>query len=196
MKHHFPFFLASFTATVLFVPGQSFAQDTSDEPFYYSTEIPDGPLTRSQFIDAVATRLYDADAHDRCFADLILSNDVNYTHLFRDVTLETENATSICLGMTGGFAQGYSNGNYRPNDLITAAEAASVLGDVGGYFLRDSNHVLPNEPWYGRYMEALRNADRDFTLRPGDVFTGERLRQTLCRLKSRVREYDPLNECR
>lgn len=194
MQHHSSF-LPFLAAVFLFVPGFTLAQEAPSEPFYYSTAIPDGGLTRSQFIDAVTTRLYDADAHDRCFADLVLSNDVNYTHLFRDMTLDGENSTSICLGMRGGLAQGYSNGNYRPNDLITAAEGAAILGDVGGYFLRDSNHVRRGEPWYDRYMEALRNADREFTLRPGDIFTGQKLRQTLCNLKSRIREYDPLNEC-
>lgn len=193
MKHHSSF-LPFLTAISLLVPSLSFAQEAPGEAFYYSTAIPLGGLTRSQFIDAVATRLYDADTHDRCFADLILS-DVNYTRLFRDVTLDTKNATSICLGMRGGLAQGYTNGNYGPNDMITAAEGAAILGDVGGYFLRDSNHVRRGEPWYERYMEALRNADREFTLQPGDIFTGRMLRQTLCNLKGRVRQYDPLNEC-
>lgn len=166
----------------------------ASQPFFFASEIPSGRLTRAQLVDAVATRLYTADEHDDCFGDLILSNNVDYDLLFADVSLDAPFATSICLGMRGGVAQGYSNGSFRPDRPVTVAEAAALFGDLGGLPLADSNHARRGAPWYERYMDALRAVDREFTMMPSDILTGAQLKHTLCVLKRYTPGLDPLGE--
>ncbi|NOS67587.1 MAG: S-layer homology domain-containing protein [Candidatus Peribacteraceae bacterium] len=169
-------------------------ENASSEPFFFASEIPDGKLTRAQFVDVIATRLYSADAHDECFADLILSNTVNYNLLFSDVSLDAPEATSICLGIRNGIAQGYSNGTFNTNGQITVAEAAAALAGIGGTPLRDSNHVAPREPWYQRFMDAMRAVDREFTMQPWEIMTGAHVKHSLCVLKRMTPALDPLGE--
>lgn len=169
-------------------------EDDAEEGFFFASEIPYGPLTRSDFIDMIATRLYDADAHDNCFGDLVLSNTIDYSLLFNDVTLDPGYASSVCIGMRNGIMQGYADGTFRPTRPITAAEAAAVFGDLGGLPLADSNHVRRGAPWYERYMDAMRAVDRGFTMKPGDIVTGAQLKHMLCVLKRYTPGLDPLDE--
>lgn len=164
------------------------------QPFFYASEIPNGRLTRAQFVDAVSTRLYDADAHDGCFGDLVLSEAYDYHLLFNDVSLDAPYASSICVPMRNGIVQGYSDGRFRPEKPVTVAEAAAVFGDIGGLPLADSNHVPRSWPWYQRYMNAMRAVDREFTMNPWDILTGAHLKHTLCVLKRYTPALDPLGE--
>jgi hypothetical protein len=41
-----------------------------DDALFFASEIPSGGLTRAEFADAVATRLFNASEHDSCYADL------------------------------------------------------------------------------------------------------------------------------
>lgn len=175
-------------------PSPSPAPSSPSQPFFFASEIPDGRLSRAQLADALATRLYTADAHDDCFAGLILSNTVNYDLLYNDVSLDAPYATSICLGMQNGIARGYADGAFRPNQMVTVAEAAESLTSLGGTPLRDSNHVRPGEPWYQRFMEAMRAVNREFTMKPTDIMTGVQLRHSLCILKRMTPALDPLDE--
>lgn len=166
----------------------------ASEPFFYASEIQSGKLTRAQFIDAIATRLYDADAHDNCFGDLVLSETYDYSLLYNDVSLDAPYASSICLGMRNGLIVGYSDGNFRPNTMITVAEAAAVFGRIGGLPLRDSNHLRPREVWYQRFIDAMRAVDREFTMQPWETFTGAHVKHSLCVLTKITPELDPLGE--
>lgn len=183
---------SSSTSSVSSMPDSGTAEPS--EPFYFASEIPAGRLTRAQFADALATRLYDADAHDNCFGELVLSSTYNYNLLFSDVSLDAQYASSICLLMRNGITQGLSDGSFRPDRAITVAEAAAMLANVGGLPLRDSNHMRPGEAWYQRFMDAIRAVDREFTMRPSDIMTGAQLEHTMCVLKKYTREMDPLNE--
>ncbi len=164
------------------------------EPFYFASEIPEGRLTRAQLADAIATRLYDADSHDNCFGDLVLSEAYDYNLLFNDVSLDAPYASSICVLMRNGIIQGLSDGSFRPDRAVTVAEAAGMLAGIGGLPLRDSNHMRTGEAWYQRFMDAIRAVDREFTMRPSDILTGTQLQHTMCVLKQYTPELDPLNE--
>ena len=168
--------------------------NVSSEPFFVASEIPAGKLTRAQFIDAIATRLYDVDAHDYCFRNLVLSETVDFDLLLNDVSPNMSYATSVCVTMLGGLIRGYSDGTFRPNNPITVAEAAAIFGHIGGLPLRDSNHMKSKEAWYQRYMDAMRSIDREFTMQPGDVMTGAQLRHALCVLEQHTPELDPMGE--
>lgn len=168
--------------------------ESPGEPFFFASDIPEGRLTRSDFIDAIATRLYDADAHDNCFGELVLSNSIDYSLLFNDVTLDPGYASSVCLGMRNGISNGYSDGSFRPNSQVTVAEAAQLFGDLGGLPLADSNHAPRQWPWYQRYINAVRAVDREFTMNPLDILTGAQLKRTLCVMKRYTPGLDPLDE--
>ena len=168
--------------------------NASGDSFFFASEIPDGKLTRAEFADAIGTRLYDADAHDNCFGDLILSEAIDYSLLYNDVSLDAPYASSVCVDMRNGIAQGFNDYTFRPNQQIKVSEAAGMLGDIGGLPLRDSNHVTAGEPWYQRYMDAIRSVDREFTMRADDILTGRELKHTLCVLKRYTPALDPLDE--
>ena len=203
-----PFATAKIYPDDFLVPGQTMSSssssmsssswsntsDTSGTPFFFASDIPSGKLTRAQFVDALATRLYDSEQHDNCFVDLIISNTVDYSLLFTDVPLTAPVATSLCVAMNNGFMKGYSDGYFRSSKLITAAEAAAALTKISGIAHRDSNHMQKGEAWYARFMEAVRSMDREFTLRPGDMVTGAQLKHTLCVLKRGTPAVDPLGE--
>lgn len=172
------------------VSSPSEEDDALTSPFFFASEIPEGRMTRAEFIDAIATRLYDADAHDTCFGDLVASETVDYNLLFNDVSLDATYASSVCVLMRSGLARGMQDGNFRPDQTLTAADAAGVLA-------RLTSEIRPmkgNEAWYVRYMEVMRSLDREFTMRPADAFTGAELKHSLCVLKDRVPELDPLEE--
>ncbi|MSR87272.1 S-layer homology domain-containing protein [Candidatus Peribacteria bacterium] len=196
------FFLSAPMAIAKFYPEDFMIPETftpvtdpaSDEPFFFASDIPTGKLTRAEFIDAIATRLYDADQHDSCFGGLILSESVDYNLLYIDVSLDASYASSVCVSLRNGVAEGFNDYTFRPTQNITVAEAAQMLSNVGGLPLRDSNHVMPWEPWHLRYMDAIRAVDREFTMQPGDVLTGKQLEHTLCVLKRYTSELDPMDE--
>jgi hypothetical protein len=54
--------------------------------------------------------------------------------------------------------------------------------------------MIPGEPWYQPFMDAMRSVDREFTLRAWDAVTGTHLKHEMCVIKDRAPEVDPLNE--
>lgn len=160
------------------------------DPFFFASDIPEGTLTRAEFIDAIATRLYDADMHDNCFANLVMSESADYELLFRDVSLDDSYASSVCVLMANGTLRGYSDGTFRPHAMMTAAEASLLLNRIALWVRPPTNR----ENWYDPSMQAIRSLDREFTLRPQDVVTGRQLRHTLCVLKRQTPQLDPLDE--
>ena len=174
------------------IPVAPSAEDdrSSSQPLFLASEIPVGRLTRAQFIDAIASRLYDSDAHGRCFEDLVLSPTVNYRLLFNDVSLDSPYASSVCVAMRSGLVRGYGDGTFRPDQMISAAEAATIFSRIQS----SPRGVRAKEAWYGPSMEAMRAVDREFTMRPWENFTGAQLKHSLCVLKNATPKLDPLEE--
>ncbi len=156
-----------------------------------ASPIPSGRLTRGQFIDAIATRLYDSHAHATCFGDLVGKTLINYRLLFNDVSVGDRIATSVCVMMKSGVVRGSGGGNLSPGRLLTAAEAATVFARLTGAPMRAPK---AHEAWYQRSMEAMRSIDREFTFRPGDIITGPQLQHMMCVLKRSTPQIDPLGE--
>jgi hypothetical protein len=152
-------------------------------------ELPsEGGLTRAQFAEAIATRLYTADAHAACFQDL--AGSMNFELLFKDVPVDASYASSVCLMMHNGLMRGSKDMLFHPSARVTAAEAAAVFTRLA---------LLPreerrNEAWYERYMEAMRSIDPEFTLRAWDSYTAKNLGHTLCIFGEFLPAIDPASE--
>ena len=172
--------------------GNSEETTAAEEPFFYVAPLKDGTMTRSDFMEAIATRLYPAREHDECFAELVNSVRVNYDLLFRDVSIEAPTASSVCVGMRTGIARGYRDGTFRMEQPITTAEAALLLARIS---LTKSWLGVNGAPWYEPSMQAIREVDREFTLQPWDRITGKQLKHMLCVLSTRA-PLDPLGEFR
>ena len=162
--------------------------DTS--PLFFPSDIPDGPLTRGQFIDAVGSRLYDTDAQGTCFADLVSRLTPNYHLLFNDLSISQPLALSACSTMKNGLVRG-SSAMLRPDQLMPVSEAAAVFSRLS---FNGTRNPHGNEPWYQRYMENMRSLDHNFTLQPGDILTGAELRNMFCMLKQSTPQLDPMGE--
>lgn len=167
------------------------------EDFFYVAPLPEGVLTRSDVLEALATRLYQARDHDKCFDDLVRSSvfsagTVSYELLFPDVSIESPTASSVCVGLRTGIARGYRDGTFRPDQPMTVAEVAVLLARVS---LNKSWLGVHGAPWYEPSMQAIREVDREFTMRPADRITGKQLQHLLCVLSTHA-PLDPLGEFR
>lgn len=158
------------------------------EEFAVSDVPEQGTLTRAQFAEAIATRLYGANGHVTCFEEL--AGTINFDHLFKDVPVDASYASSVCLMMHNGLMRGGSDMLFRPNQTITAAEAATVFSRIA-LIPRDERR---NEAWYERYMEAMRSIDPEFTLRPWESFRAENLRHVMCIYGDFLQQMDPRME--
>ncbi len=168
----------------------STAPDTSPSPpQFFPSDIPSGPLTRGQLIDAIGSRLYNTDLQGTCFGDLVSKSEADYRLLFNDVSIDQPLAISVCVMMQNGLVRGSSN-MLHPNTYVTHAEAAAVFSRLSTAI----RNPIGNEPWYQRYMETMRTIDRNFTFGPHDLVTGAQLRNMFCVLKQRTPQLDPMGE--
>ena len=95
--------------------------------------------------------------------------------------------------MRNGWVQGFRDGTFRPDQMVTASEVAAVFVQVAGIPHRDSNHMVGKEAWYQRFMDAMRSVDREFTMHAWDAITGAHLKHELCVLRG-MAPVDPLEE--
>lgn len=112
------------------------------------------PMTRLEFTLAVTHVLYPNEFEDGCFRDLSPTKSVTYTHLFGDVQKDTWYGKQLCVALRAGLIKGDRNGNFRPFDVITVAEASKILSQAYGFLYPSKNPS--GLPWYWTSMEALR----------------------------------------
>ncbi len=112
------------------------------------------PMTRLEFTLAVTHVLYPNEFEDGCFRDLSPTRTVTYTHLFGDVQKDTWYGKQLCVALRAGLIKGDRNGNFRPFDVITVAEASKILSQAYGFLYPSKNPS--GLPWYWTSMEALR----------------------------------------
>lgn len=148
----------------------------------------EGTLTRAQFAEAIATRLYTVDAHMTCFGEL--AGTMNFELLFKDVPVDSSYASSVCLMMLNGLMKGSTDMLFHPSSRVTAAEAAAVFSRLA--LMPRSQRV--GEAWYERYMEAMRSVDAEFTLRAWETFEAKHLRHTMCIYGEFLPQIDPMGE--
>ncbi len=152
--------------------------DTMGTPMFSTKE----GMTRGQFIAALTYSLYSVEQHQSCFAE-IAGGTTDYELLFADVRVDNENAAAICMAMRNGWIDGYKNGTFHPNDMMTVADGASVLVRAFGLSMR-----MPKvrEVWYGPAIDAVHSVDSAFALKPAQTFTGIQLFRTMCAMETKM----------
>ena len=168
---------------------------TSDDTVYAPIAIPEGALTRGEFVHAIATRLYTVHTLQNCFTQLAWAPDVDFHLLFTDLNIDSPYAHAVCAGMMNGWLRGNPDGSFGPNEMITAAEATAILSRVSPEMSARKRAMKPGEAWYAASWEAFV-AVSGLKMRPADQITGMHLGEWTCALSNGTTlSLDPLNEC-
>lgn len=104
-------------------------------------------IRRSTFVAAIVRRLFKPS--ERCFPTL---SDSDYSLLARDVEKDASYGIDLCTAMRAGLMRGFTDGNFRPNALVTRAEAAKALAKA---FQLATDTTDPSEKWSDHYVKAL-----------------------------------------
>ncbi len=108
------------------------------------------PLTRAEFVAYIVTQTHEQASMDTCLERLSASD---YTLLFTDVARDSLYAKEICVALREGIIRGFRDGSFRPNTLITFAEASKVL--VMSYAVFPAAWYPNAEPWYAGFVRTL-----------------------------------------
>jgi len=127
----------------------------------------DATIKRSTFVAAIVRRLFKPS--ERCFVKL---SESDYSLLARDVEKDASYGIDLCTAMRAGVMRGFTDGNFRPNALVTRAEAAKALAKS---FQLATDTTDPSEDWSAHYVKALiaggaLSADTDLN---GPITRGE-----------------------
>ncbi|MDD4286815.1 MAG: S-layer homology domain-containing protein [Candidatus Peribacteraceae bacterium] len=136
------------------------------EPVAYTWNS-DSTIKRSTFVAAIVRRLFKPS--ERCFLKL---SESDYSLLARDVEKDASYGIDLCTAMRAGVMRGFTDGNFRPNALVTRAEAAKALAKA---FELATDTTDPAEQWFAHYVKALidggaLSADADLN---GPITRGE-----------------------
>ncbi|MDO8468193.1 MAG: S-layer homology domain-containing protein [Candidatus Peribacter sp.] len=136
------------------------------EPVAYTWNS-DALIKRSTFVAAIVRRLFKPS--ERCFPKL---SESDYSLLARDVEKDASYGIDLCTAMRAGVMRGFTDGNFRPNALVTRAEAAKALAKA---FQLATDTTDPSEQWSAHYVKALidggaLSADADLN---GPITRGE-----------------------
>lgn len=155
-----------------------------------TTNIANG-VTRAEFVQVIMQYLHhNAATNSRCF-DLLdpdMRPGFGYRYLFSDVDVYAPYATELCTAMITGVVNGYEDGSFRPNDLISFAEAAKIINVAFGL-----DYVMPDydtELWYGTYVHQLelRDAVPDSVKNYIEEMTREEVTETVTSVLQSLRE--------
>jgi len=116
------------------------------EPVAYTWNS-DSTIKRSTFVAAIVRRLFKPS--ERCFLKL---SESDYSLLARDVEKDASYGIDLCTAMRAGVMRGFTDGNFRPNALVTRAEAAKALAKA---FELATDTTDPSEQWSDHYVKAL-----------------------------------------
>jgi hypothetical protein len=129
------------------------------------------PISRLEFTLAVTNTLYPQSLNSDCMKDIASSLPVRFTKLFGDVPRDIWYGRQLCVAIRAGIIHGDHEGNFRPFNAISAAEAATILSQA--YGLTYPARMPSGKPWYWGSMEALRKRDAiDSSVKPSQLLTG------------------------
>jgi S-layer homology domain len=140
-------------------------------------------LTRAEFTAQLIDTLYTEQDMEGCFGRITYKDHPGYSLLFWDVHRNDDHALQICMGMHLGLINGYRDGNFRPNQPITFAEASKMIAKIYAF----TPYPFTREPvWYRPYIAALatREAVPTHISAPSDGLTREDLAWMLRHLGS------------
>lgn len=110
----------------------------------------DMTIKRSVFLAALVRRLYKPS--ERCFLTLA---DSDFSLLARDVEKDAPYGIDLCTAMRAGIMRGDEMDRFRPNDILTRAEAAKALAKAYGLAFDPTD---PAQPWFENYVNAFVKA--------------------------------------
>ncbi len=112
----------------------------------------DQTLTRGAFVKMVTERVYAKDVSTACFKSLSNSK---YTHLFADVSLTSDLATNVCVGLDTGLLDVKHDNLFHADAPVNIAEASKVLSKA--YNAGHLNRTVPaHMSWHQLYEDDLR----------------------------------------
>lgn len=115
-------------------------------------------VTRAQFTAMLVRATSSQGTIDACYWDITSFWPPRFELLFRDVPVDHPYAPEICVAMRDGLVRGYGNDVFRPDAMITFADAAKMLARSHGLTPWADSTVSKN--WFDQYVVALgkRNA--------------------------------------
>lgn len=116
------------------------------------------PVTRAQFAAMFVRANYTQGSIDSCYWDVTSVWPPNFDLLFRDVPVDHQYAPEICVAMRDGLVRGYGNDVFRPDAIVTFADAAKITARAEG--LTPWADASKPKHWFDPYVNALarRNA--------------------------------------
>lgn len=116
------------------------------------------PVTRAQFTAMFVRANYAQGSIDSCYWDVTSVWPPNFELLFRDVPVDHQYAPEICVAMRDGLVRGYGNDVFRPDTMVTFADAAKITARAEG--LTPWADASAPKHWFDPYVNALarRNA--------------------------------------
>lgn len=142
-------------------------------------------LSRAEFTKQLIRTLYTKEDMNGCFSRIVYKDHPGYTLLFWDVQRTDDAALEICMGMHLGVINGYRDGNFRPNQAITFAEASKMISRLYAF----TPYPLNEPVWYRAYIEEItkRGAQPEGIDAPADGITAQQLSWMLNQLGSNKR---------
>lgn len=114
---------------------------------------PDIPLTRGAFVMIVTSaRVLDPKATGSCLAEYDYFADRDANVFFSDVPRTHDFARNICIAKRRGIVDGYPDGTFRPDQLITLPEATKILSSV---FLGSVKDDTDPDHWFEQYLSWM-----------------------------------------
>jgi hypothetical protein len=115
-------------------------------------------VTRAQFTAMLVRATSSQGTIDACYWDITSFWPPRFELLFRDVPVDHPYAPEICVAMRDGLVRGYGNDVFRPDALITFADASKMIARSHGLTPWADSTVSKN--WFDQYVVALgkRNA--------------------------------------
>ena len=147
---------------------------------------PNDPLTRAAFTRMVVKQLFPSFTSQYCFAALERKDHADFSLLFTDVSIKHPDAKYLCMSLLTGIAKGYRDGSFRPDQLITFAEASAILSRA--YVLAPYADMNTKMAWYMPHAEALaaRNVIPLTIKGFGHLVTDTETREMLDRLAEQI----------
>ncbi len=140
-------------------------------------------ITRAEFTAMLVRARYSKESISWCYWDITSVWPPKFELLFRDVPVDHEFAPEICVAMRDGLVRGYGNDIFRPDALMSFADAAKMLARSNGLTpWADQSHP---KHWFDPYVSALaeRNAIPMSVERIEEWITPDEAREMVRRLQ-------------
>jgi hypothetical protein len=109
---------------------------------------PEDTITRAQLIKIITLATMSATDVDNCLTENSQA-DWHYV-FFQDIFRNEWHTPFICIAKTKAIIQGYSDGNFRPNQPVSFVEAAKIIINAFNYPITENSKI-----WYQPFTEKL-----------------------------------------